>query len=646
MVTLSMSKIHDNSNRILSNNLPSEDITERNLVKEALQESERRYRTLVETLQEGLVIVDPDENIIFANAAYCKIFGYSCKEIIGMNLRDFVPSEQFQNILQETAKREKSVASQYDLIVKRKDGELINIRVSASPWMNEKGELQGTIGVVLDITEQLQAEKALRAKEKKYRELANLLQQTVFEMDAEGNFRFINVHGLELFGYTIQDIIQGLNVVQFFIPEDHDRIKKDIRRVLNGENLSGEEYTAQRRNGSTFPIITYSSPIINEGRATGLRGFAIDITERKRAEEALVESKKRYRILYDENLSMYFTLNTKGVILSVNKFGAEQLGYTAEELVGQSIIDIFYKKDQKNVISEFTNWLQNPTEVAHWEFRKVRKDGSVIWVKETARLVVGTDGDRVILVVCEDISEHVKARMEKKRLTKQLAEADKLVTLGQFTAALTHEINNPLDIIQNKLFLLQKSLLKNNQNSELLGYVNKIRQQVTRISNLSEDILNYGKPRLITLKPVDINRIILNAIELLSDYFTEAIFLETNLKPNLPIIHGDAIGLEIVFKNLLLNAVESIQRKGKITIDTEIIKNELIEIKIKDSGIGIPEKDLTKIFDPFFSRKRKSRGAGLGLTICQKIIEENRGTIKIASKPNVGTAVIVQFEVN
>jgi PAS domain S-box-containing protein/putative nucleotidyltransferase with HDIG domain len=134
-----------------------------------------------------------------------------------------------------------------------------------------------------------------------------------------------------------------------------------------------------------------------------------DITERKLAEKELRESEERYKALYEDNPSMYFTVNEEGTVLSVNQYGAGQLGYQVKELVGQSVRNIFYEDDKEAVRQQLTTCIQNPTEVFHWEFRKVRKDGNVMWVKEAARTVRGVDGKPVVLIVCEDITERKHA---------------------------------------------------------------------------------------------------------------------------------------------------------------------------------------------------------------------------------------------
>ena len=161
---------------------------ERKRTERAFQESEKQYRTLVEAIQEGMCVVDKNENIIFANPSFSNIFGYSHDEIIKMNLRDFVSSEgEFKKILQETEKKKKGITSQYDLILKRKDGELRNIKVSTTPWLNDKGEFQGTIGMLMDITERMRSEKELKLSFKKLQRTlegtVNALASTVDKRD-------------------------------------------------------------------------------------------------------------------------------------------------------------------------------------------------------------------------------------------------------------------------------------------------------------------------------------------------------------------------------------------------------------------------------------------------------------------------------
>jgi len=159
---------------------------------------------------------------------------------------------------------------------------------------------------------------------------------------------------------------------------------------------------------------------MRDGKVAAVTIITTDITERKIAEERLRQSEERYRALYDNNPSMYFTVDTEGIVLSVNQFGAEQLGYTVEELVGQSVLNIFYEDDKKAVLQAVSTCLQNPTQLSRWEFRKVRKDGSILWVKDAARVIQGVEGNTVILIVCDDITERKHGEEQLKGSYEQL----------------------------------------------------------------------------------------------------------------------------------------------------------------------------------------------------------------------------------
>jgi PAS domain S-box-containing protein len=155
----------------------------------------------------------------------------------------------------------------------------------------------------------------------------------------------------------------------------------------------------------------------------GLYASALgQLFSRKRAEEALYASEERYRALYLDNPSMFFTLDSEGMVISVNVFGASQLGYTIDELEGRSVLEVFYKEDHTAVSTQLQYCLQKPGQVNRWQFRKVRKDGSLLWVEEFACAVKGPDGTVQVLVVCHDISERKQAEIAQERLLAQIQE--------------------------------------------------------------------------------------------------------------------------------------------------------------------------------------------------------------------------------
>ena len=265
-------------------------ITERKRIEDALLESESRYRTLAETLQEGLTIVDFEEKIIFANPAFCDIFGYSREEIVGTNLRDIVPKEEFQKILTETSKRKKGIANKYEILIRHKSGELKNIRISASPWLNEKGEFQGSIGVLLDMTEQKRVEGALRESEERFRQIAVNTQEWIWEVNPDGLYTYSSPVVERILGYKPQEIVGEKHFYDLFCPEDRENLKEmAFKAIAERESFREFENRNMHQNGDVVWLSTSGIPLFDEkGNFIGYRGADTDITERKKAEQTQI----------------------------------------------------------------------------------------------------------------------------------------------------------------------------------------------------------------------------------------------------------------------------------------------------------------------------------------------------------------------
>ncbi|MDH5664531.1 MAG: PAS domain S-box protein, partial [Candidatus Bathyarchaeota archaeon] len=264
-----------------------------------------------------------------------------------------------------------------------KDGREFLVELSANIIRDSSGNPIGFVAVAKDITQSKKAEKALEESGKKYRELVDLLPQIVFEFDERGNFTFANRKGFEFFGYTPEDFEKGLNVLQMFVPEDRERAKNNIGRKLSGEKFCGTEYTAMRKDGSKFPVMIYSSPIVHENKLVGLRGIVVDITERKQMEEALRESEMRHRALIENSSDIIQVVDSKGVIRYLSPSVQRILGYKPEELIGRLSIDVVHPDDLPKVAEGFEEAIQKPGIPVVTACRCKHKDG-------TWRVIEGT----------------------------------------------------------------------------------------------------------------------------------------------------------------------------------------------------------------------------------------------------------------
>ena len=276
------------------------EVVKRKREEEILRESEGKYRTVFETTGTATVIIEEDTTISLANTEFEKLSGYSKKEIEGKkSWTEFVAKGDLERMKEHHRLRRIDP----DAAPKNYESQLIDRKGNVKDVLLSVDVIPGTkksVASLLDITERKRAKEQLRESEERYRELADFLPQTVFEFDERGNFVFANRHGFQTFGYTLEDFDKGLSALQMLVPEDRDRAKENIQRALSGEELGGNEYTALSKDGSTFPVIIYSAPIIHENKPVGLRGFVIDITERKQAEEKLLAYQQELRSLASE----------------------------------------------------------------------------------------------------------------------------------------------------------------------------------------------------------------------------------------------------------------------------------------------------------------------------------------------------------
>ena len=249
-------------------------------------------------------------------------------------------------------------------------------------------------------------DEALLKSEEKYRSFVETTDEWIWEIDAEGRNTYSNNSIKKLLGYKPRELV-GKYAFQFMLPDDAPLAKQKIEESL--KNKSGWRDLVVgwiHKDGSKRFFESNATPVLDSNnQVTGFRGSDRDVTERKEFELKLKLSEERYRMLYEDNPSMFFTIDITGTILSVNNFGAEQLGYSVDELVGEPVSMLFHREDQDTAMEYLENCLIKPDEIHRWEVRKVKKSGGVIWARETARVVYDTDKNPSLFIVCEDFSD-------------------------------------------------------------------------------------------------------------------------------------------------------------------------------------------------------------------------------------------------
>ncbi len=255
--------------------------------REELRESIEKYQMLVNQLNEGVHLEDETGKITFVNPRVFEMTHYSEEEVIGQHWTFLVPESDLNFSLEESKKRPKGIDSTYESGVKTKDGTKIPVIVTAKSIFSSTNEFKGVLSVFTDITMQKKAEMELRASEQRFRTFVNSLPQCAFETDQEGNLTYVNKFGLKIFGYSREDVKRGIKALDCINESDRPRVIEFLRKSIDQVAFTDHEFMAKRKDGSIFPVLLYSTPIINKGNVVGRQGIIFDITELKEAENRL-----------------------------------------------------------------------------------------------------------------------------------------------------------------------------------------------------------------------------------------------------------------------------------------------------------------------------------------------------------------------
>lgn len=361
------------------------------------------------------------------------------------------------------------------------------------------------------------------------------------------------------------------------------------------------------------------------------------LRERERAAAELRASETRLRLFYDSTPSMFFTVDCAGTVRSVNTYAVQHLGYSAAELENENVLAIVHPEDRTKVTRHLAACFDDPGEVRELAFRKICKNGSIMWVKETMRVVDGPEG-ATALIVCDDVTE-ARAHEEAARQAESKSH-DK----DEFMAMLGHELRNPLAPIVTALEILRRRG-RDDEEVELIG------RQVAHLRRLVDDLLDVSRMTRgmveLHLAPIDVADVAAQAVEVARPMFhRKQQRLEVDVPAGITVL-GDQSRLVQALANLLTNAAKFSAEGEAIQLCAER-RDDRVVIRVSDHGEGIEPEMLDRVFDLFVQRgqpaDRAQSGLGLGLTIVRNLITLHGGTVRAASEGRgKGTVVVVEL---
>lgn len=355
-----------------------------------------------------------------------------------------------------------------------------------------------------------------------------------------------------------------------------------------------------------------------------------DINERKQAEQAREELEEQWRAAFENSPTMYFIVDSAGTIVSVNDFGAGQLGYAVGELLGKPMLDALYESDRQAVKAHIQECFEQPGRAVQWESRRVHKDGAILWVREKCKTVF-LKNRQLLLIVCEDITEQKRAEEVAERLRQELAHLEHLnrvSTIGELTASLAHEIKQPIGAALTNAEACLRFLDRERPDvpeaseaaSEMVRDVRRAGDIIDRVRSLYRKVSSHQEM-------VNVNDVIRDMIVMLRDEANRhSVTIQPGLGEGLPGVRADRVQLQQALMNLMLNGIEAMRDAGgELRVESQLGEDGQLLISVSDAGVGLPAGKADRIFNAFFTTK--PHGTGLGLAITRSIVESHGGRI-------------------
>jgi len=503
------------------------------------------------------------------------------------------------------------------------------------------------------------------ADERRFRMIVEASPNAMVMIDPAGQIVMVNTQAERVFGYSRAELLG--QPVEMLVPERFRSHHPELRKTFFGDPRprpmgAGRDLYGLKKDGSEFPVEIGLNPLETD-EGTMVLSAIVDITARKAAELALHETERRYSLLVDSvtDYAIYM-VDQNGIVTNWNR-GAQRIkGYRTEEIVGRHF-SIFYTEEDRAA-----NVPQRALEIAARDGRyeaeawRLRKDGSC-FLANVVIDAIKDDSGRLIgfAKITRDVTERVQAARELeearisllqaraeealRRAQAELARVARVTTLGELTASIAHEVNQPLGaVVTNGNACLNWLASQPPDIEEARQSVERIVRDARRASEIIHRIRALAAKASIEKAPLDINDVINEVIALVQlELISHRVSLRMELAPDLPLILADRVQLQQVLINLIMNGIEAMQpvteRPRELVIRSQQNAARQIVVTVEDRGVGISVENAARLFAAFFTTK--SSGLGLGLSICRSIVEAHGGRISAAN--NAGPGATFQF---
>ncbi len=612
------------------------DITERKRAEETLQESESKYRTLVENLPQKIFLKDKNSVYVSCNDNLARDFKIKSEEIAGKTDYDIVPRELAEEY---RADDKRIIESGQTKAIEEKyiqEGEERIIHIVKTPVKDEQGNIIGVLGIFWDITELKKAQDALETERRRLYSLLDNLPAFVYLQAPDHSVRFANRYFRERFGDP-----EEKRCYEVFWGATEPCKPCPTFRVFDTKEPQLWEWD-QSPDDRIYEINDYpfsdvdGSPLVLE--------LGIDITERKKAEEQI----RKLISAVEQSIDGIAVGDLEPKLLYVNDAFARMHGYTPEEMVGIPVTKL-HKKLQ---MQEHRRHIKQLKTKGFWEgeIGHIRKDGTAFLTYMSVTLLKNNEGKPTgTLAVARDITESKRTEEELNIYKEKMARAEELASVGTLSASLAHELTQPLTVIR---LSIQNSLAELETMSCPGTVIEDLKEGLSEISSVTSIIDRFRNFARMSLKgivdKVDL-KVVAERIVKLSDEsaWRAKVNLQVEGMDKLPLIYSYERDLEQLFFSLVENAIQAADgKKNRQVIISGAVRDENIELQFSDNCGGIAPENLDRIFEPFFTTKHTDKRTGLGLCVVERIVSQLGGKVHVESKLGKGSTFFITLPIN
>jgi len=623
----------------------STDAKERSRAAEELHGNERQWREVFEHNPTMYFMVDAAGIVLSVNAFGASQFGYAASELVGQSILNLV----FEEDDKEFVRRKMSLcletpgrSNSWEVRKRRRDGTMLWIRENARA-MRWSGDQLIVLIACEDITERHWG--ALESS--RLAAIVSSSDDAIVSKTLDGTITSWNAGATNILGYEADEMI-GQPITRIIPPELHEEEKQILARLHRGERIQHYETIRLAKDGCRVDISLTVLPLFNQsGKVVGASKVARDITERKLAEQALRETTARLRTLTETAVDGVILIDARGVVLMFNPACEKLFGYSAEAVIGENVKMLMpqpYRHEHDRYITNYRDTRDPKIIGSGREVVGLRKDGSTFPMD----LSVGEarqDGESIFVGIIRDLTSRKRTEAELEQARAELARIARVTTLGELTAAIAHEVNQPLTGLVSSGNACLRWLAGDVPN--LMAARESVERMISAGSRAGEVIRRIralvGKAPPLRDR-LNINDAITEVIALIrGEIQRNRISLRTKLSTDVPLVLGDRIQLQQVILNLILNAVEAMSdvspQPRELSVSSAKDGSNGALVSVRDSGTGLDGTVLDRLFEAFYTTK--AHGMGIGLAVSRTIVQAHGG--RLWATPNVPQGAIFQF---